>query len=315
MPAQFPHSSAEPLLRERLQLRGIVGAQQAAPGERRRRPARRGGRGSRPGRRPPPRRRTARRPRPAALRARARSARRRITTLPSSSAWMSWSSVSGRRSRVTRSGRCVPLVGGSSPLARAGPAVAAPRSGRSSPGPWAVPISASSCPPRSSTSPSRATAGGHDPQRGPPQAGLLVRRRRRARPAWCARHAGGRRQLADRRVQVGGEVVDVGHRLVVAEQAEEDAPVVGHDRDPERRVEHERHLGVERAQAPAEHEDRELRAGDVGDGDVEEPLQRLQPCALVEQRGRREAGHLGQRLGADRLAEPLRSPSASWTTR
>ena len=56
------------------------------------------------------------------------------------------------------------------------------------------------------------------------------------------------------------EVVEVGHGVVVAEQAEVQPPVVGHDRDRQRVV-----LGQERdreevLQLAPEHVERELRA-------------------------------------------------------
>ena len=50
------------------------------------------------------------------------------------------------------------------------------------------------------------------------------------------------------------------------------------------------------------HVQRELRPGHVGHDQVHEPLRDRQPHGLVDQVRRREAGQLGQRLRADRLA-------------
>ena len=85
-----------------------------------------------------------------------------------------------------------------------------------------------------------------------------------------------------------GERVDVGHRVVVGEQAEVDLAVVAHDRDGERVV-----LGEERDRhdllhlAP-EQVERELRPRHVRDDQVEEPGGEVEPRGLGEQRGRRE---------------------------
>ena len=77
--------------------------------------------------------------------------------------------------------------------------------------------------------------------------------------------------------------------------------VVAHHGDPERLALGERHDRVEDLQAPPEQVERELRAGDVRDDEVEEPLARLQTRRLAEDRGRREAGEVGEHLRADGL--------------
>ena len=58
----------------------------------------------------------------------------------------------------------------------------------------------------------------------------------------------------------GGEHLDVLHRVVVAEQAEVDAAVVGHDRDGEGVVLGQEGDGEDVLELAAEHVERDLRA-------------------------------------------------------
>jgi hypothetical protein len=64
----------------------------------------------------------------------------------------------------------------------------------------------------------------------------------------------------------------------------------------------ERDDGIQPAQAAAEQIQRELRAGNVGDDEVEEPLTSLQARGLTEDRGRSKAGEVRENLRADSLA-------------
>ena len=102
-----------------------------------------------------------------------------------------------------------------------------------------------------------------------------------------------------------GEGVEVGHRVVVGEQAEVDLAVVAHDRDRERVV-----LGQERDRddllhLAAEQVERELRPRHVRDDQVEQPRREVEPRGLREQRRRREVGQPGDHLGAERLLRLL----------
>ena len=109
---------------------------------------------------------------------------------------------------------------------------------------------------------------------------------------------------AERVAEALGEHVDVGHRVAVGVEAVEDLAVVRRQADAQGlplgqrddRVggEHPRLAGVERL----------LRAGHVGDHQVEPALGQAarDPGAERVQGRRGEAGQPGQRLGADRLA-------------
>ena len=77
--------------------------------------------------------------------------------------------------------------------------------------------------------------------------------------------------------------------------------VVGHDRDRERVVPRQERDREEVLQLAPEHVERELRAGHVGDEQVEQPRGEVQPRGLREHRRRREVLHAGEHLGADRL--------------
>ena len=129
--------------------------------------------------------------------------------------------------------------------------------------------------------------------------------------------ARGGQQLGERLLEVRGERVDVGHRVVVGEQPEVDLAVVAHDRHRERVV-----LGQERDRddllhlAP-EQVERELRPRHVRDDQVEEARREVEPRGLGEQRRRREVVQAGDHLGAERLlrllqlAHPLAARSAA----
>ena len=83
---------------------------------------------------------------------------------------------------------------------------------------------------------------------------------------------------------------------------------------PERRVEHERHLRIERLQAAAQHVQRELRAGDVGHREVEETLARLQPRAPGRARvGAAKSASCVSLSAPTAWPDCFRSPSASCT--
>ncbi len=119
------------------------------------------------------------------------------------------------------------------------------------------------------------------------------------------RRIGGAGEPAHRALELLRDRVEVGQRVVVAEQAEAEVAVVAHHRDPERLAAGERHDGVERAQAAPEQVERELGARHVGDDEVEVALAGLQARGLAEDRRRGEAGEVGEHLGADRLAGVL----------
>ncbi len=98
------------------------------------------------------------------------------------------------------------------------------------------------------------------------------------------RSVGGAGEQADRALEVERDRVEVGERVVVAEQPEAEVAVVAHHRDPERLAAGERHDRVERAQAAPEQVERELRARDVRDDEVEVALAGLQARGLAEDR-------------------------------
>ena len=129
---------------------------------------------------------------------------------------------------------------------------------------------------------------------------------RRARLFRLGRQARGFGQRRDRRAQVGGQVGDVGHGLVVAVEAEEQLAVVAHDRDAQSQVLGQRDHRLGRHHAPPEQVERVLRSGHVGDHEVDEALARLQPRGLGHDRRRREvreAGEHGRAHGLARLLE------------
>jgi hypothetical protein len=117
--------------------------------------------------------------------------------------------------------------------------------------------------------------------------------------------AGRRTQLVDRVADALCDQVQVGHRVEVAQQAEVETTVVAHDRDAERLSLGERRQREDVDELAAEHVERDLGPGDVGDHEVEEPLARLEAARLGEHRRRGETGELGEHLGADRLAALL----------
>ena len=140
-----------------------------------------------------------------------------------------------------------------------------------------------------------------------PRSGGRAGRMRACRRPLCAcpepRPGRARRavQRGDRPFQVVGDRVELGQRVVVAEQPEAEVAVVAHHGDAERLARGERHDRVQPAQFAAEQVERELRPGHVGDDEVEELLACLQPRGLAEDRRRREAGEVRQHLCADRL--------------
>ena len=216
---------------------------------------------------------------------------------------------SGRRRarsgpRVTCSARCgrSSAAGPAGEAGVAGPRLAAPSRGRARarPGP-VVPFTWLESRDASTAISADAAGRGDDHRRRRTIRTRLTcgpRRRRRARLAGAPASAASSAIAASRSAR---QRVDVRERVVVAQQPEEQAPVVGHDRDPERRVEHQRHLRIERLQPPAHQVQRHLRPGHVGHGQVEEALARLQPRGLVEDRRRGGVGEPRDRLRADGL--------------
>src|SRR5688572_15738792 len=77
-------------------------------------------------------------------------------------------------------------------------------------------------------------------------------------------------QLLDRRLEVARERVEVAHGVVIADEAEVDGAVVAHDPETDALVARQRHHRVDRLELAAHQVQRELRAGDVGDDEVEE---------------------------------------------
>src|SRR5581483_638655 len=112
----------------------------------------------------------------------------------------------------------------------------------------------------------------------------------------CRRQPGGTVERGDRPFQIVGDRIELGQRVVVAEQPEAEVAVVAHDGDAERLARGQRHDGVEALQLASEQVERELRARDVRDDEIEELLAGLQPRGLAEDRRRGEAGEVGEHL-------------------
>ena len=119
------------------------------------------------------------------------------------------------------------------------------------------------------------------------------------------RRAGRRAGRVRERLQPGEEVArerfEVVEGVEVADEAEVQRAVVGDDRHAEVEVGAERHHREHVGQLTVAEVERELRPRHVGHDEVHEPLARDQPGGLVQQRGRREAAELGQRLRPDGL--------------
>ena len=118
----------------------------------------------------------------------------------------------------------------------------------------------------------------------------------------CARRllAGQRQQLGQRRLDPVGDGVEVGHRVVVAEQAEVHLAVVGHDRDGQRVV---LAAGTRRGRRPAARA-RARTAGTAGPGTLvtirlNRRVEKFSREAWAEDRRRGEVLDAGQHLGAD----------------
>ena len=112
-------------------------------------------------------------------------------------------------------------------------------------------------------------------------------------------------QLLDLGLDALGDQGHVLHRVVVAEQAEVDLAVVGHDRDRQRVVLRQEGDREDVEQLAAEHVERDLRPGDVGDDQVEQPGREVDPRRLGEQRRRGEVVEARDHLGAERLLRGL----------
>src|SRR4051794_35154201 len=115
-------------------------------------------------------------------------------------------------------------------------------------------------------------------------------------------NAGSLGKLFQRRGQVVGNVLQVGHGVEVTDQAEVDRAVVAHQREPETLVHRERHHREHVEHLVALDVQRELRSGHVRHDEVERALAGADACRLREDRGRREAADARQHLGADGLA-------------
>ena len=132
------------------------------------------------------------------------------------------------------------------------------------------------------------------------------RRRRRGRPRPGPRPCSPPRAArSSDSLSAVGDQVDVLHRVVVGQQAEVDAAVVAHDRDRERVVLGQEGDREDVLELAAEHVERDLRAGDVGDDQVEEPGREVDPRGLGEQGRRREVVEARDHLGAERLLRLL----------
>ena len=79
-------------------------------------------------------------------------------------------------------------------------------------------------------------------------------------------------QLGDRVGQILRQLLDVREPVVIGVEPEVQLAVVAHDRDPERLVGRQRHHRKHLLQPPTQHVQRELRAGHVGDDEVEHSL-------------------------------------------
>ncbi len=108
-------------------------------------------------------------------------------------------------------------------------------------------------------------------------------------------------ELGERVLDRPREVVEVVHRVVVAEQAEVHVAVVGHDRDRERVVLRQKRDREDRVHLAARDVERELRAGDVRHEHVEQARGEVDPRGLREHRRRGEVLDVREHLGADRL--------------
>ena len=124
-----------------------------------------------------------------------------------------------------------------------------------------------------------------------------------------ARRRGGERLLG-RCLEVELEARQVGHHVVVADQAEVHLAVVVHDPDADRLFLRQRHHREDRLHPPAEHrEERELRARTSVTTRCKNRWARLQARSLRDDRRRREVGQVG---GSWRHRLPGHS-SGPWT--
>src|SRR5256714_1825453 len=98
-----------------------------------------------------------------------------------------------------------------------------------------------------------------------------------------------------------GDDDQIGHGVEIAEKAKPHPAVVGHDGDGQRAVAGQERHREHRVDAPAEHVERDLKPGDVGDQQVVEARREVQPRGLREQRRRREVLCAGDDLRAQRL--------------
>ncbi len=124
-------------------------------------------------------------------------------------------------------------------------------------------------------------------------------------PSCRGGYPGGDAELLHALLEVGADALDVGHRVAVGEQAEADRAVVADDRDRQRVAAGEEADRVDLDQLAAAHVEGDLRAGEVGDEQVEEPGREVDRRGRAEQQRRGEVAEpvveAPDRLGAERL--------------
>ncbi len=103
-------------------------------------------------------------------------------------------------------------------------------------------------------------------------------------------------------MHVLGEVLEVEHHVVVADQAEVQVPVVAQDRHAKSLVAGQRDHREAVDQLPSQQVEGVLRPRDVGDHHVEVPPTGERARRLAHDRCRREAAHLADHLGTHRAA-------------
>ncbi len=101
-------------------------------------------------------------------------------------------------------------------------------------------------------------------------------------------YPGGGKKLLHGLPQVSGDAFEVGHRGAVGEQAEADLAVVADDRDRQRVATGEEADREDPLDLAAEHVEGDLRPGEVGDEQVEEPGREVDRRGRAQQQRRRE---------------------------
>ncbi len=112
-------------------------------------------------------------------------------------------------------------------------------------------------------------------------------------------------QLLQLLAQVGGEAFGIGNRSAVGEQAEADFAVVADDRDRQRVAAGEEADREDPGDLAPQHVEGDLRAGEVGDQQVEEPGGEVDRRRRPQQQRRGEVAEpvvqAPDRLGTERL--------------